>query len=545
MTHLAESYQIDTVVFSPGSRNAPVVVGFTSNPKFKCISIPDERAAAFFALGVIQATKKPVMVCCTSGSAAVNYYPAVVEAFYQQLPLVVVTADRPMEWIDQADGQTIRQNGVFDNHVLTSVNLQKDGPEGHLEYNQRLLNEAFQKAVFGPVHINIPFEEPLYQTTDQDVAVKLQKLLPIQSTLAESAWEELMYQWEEAERKLILIGQMPFDQEINALVDSIADDPSVVVLCESTSNIRSSKVFPCIDRLVSTLNEEQIKLFNPDLLITFGGAIVSKKIKASLREMTNLKHWHIQETLPHPNTYGVLSMSLPITAKTFLEVADCWPKKFDGWQKVVRAFDIQRDERHQAYCATLPWSDMKAYAEVLDKVPTHYAMHIGNSAAIRYVQLFKEARAIEQFCNRGTSGIDGSTSTAAGMAWATNQPVLVITGDVSFFYDSNAFFNNYINPKLRVIIINNSGGGIFRIIPGPKTSPASPEFFESHHKFKAAGIAESFGLEYALADNAASLHAEMKTFFEPSEKAKILEVITPREYNEEQLHNYFKYLKNG
>ena len=549
LVSLAKQKGITHIVFSPGSRNAPLVIGFTSDAYFNCISIPDERSAAFVALGLIQATGKPVLVCCTSGSAAVNYYPAITEAFYQRLPLVVVTADRPPEWIDQADGQTIRQVGVFSNHIGYEANLPKDSADLHeRDFADIALNEALNTALANqlPVHINMPFEEPLYGTFEDDKE-HFRNIAPeFVNHVPEKSWSTFAEAWNVAEKKIILVGQLPPDSGLDADLERLALDPSTVIFTESLSNIHVAGALPAIDRVINTLTDEDMPPFTADILLTLGDAVVSKKIKTLLRSHRPKAHWHVAPHLPHPDTYQALTHSIHSTAKVFLDflASQAQPTQSNfglRWREKHEA----RILRHAAFLHECPWSDHRVFHVLLNQLPSEAVLHIGNSSAVRYVQLFSKGRHVPHLCNRGTSGIDGSTSTALGYALASDKLNILITGDVSFFYDSNAFFNRYVPANLRVIVISNGGGNIFRIIPGPTTTKVFEEFFESEHHANVAGVAQTYGLDYSLAENETELLAALPKFYKPSSKAAILEIRTPNKLNPQILENYFNALKHG
>jgi 2-succinyl-5-enolpyruvyl-6-hydroxy-3-cyclohexene-1-carboxylate synthase len=549
LVSLAKQKGITHVVFSPGSRNAPLIIGFTGDAFFTCISIPDERSAAFIALGLIQATGKPVLVCCTSGSAAVNYYPAITEAFYQRLPLLVVTADRPPEWIDQADGQTIRQVGVFKNHIGYEANLPKDTADLHAhDFADLALNEALNTALVNqlPVHINMPFEEPLYGTFTS-VEETFRNIAPETiNYAAETHWASFAEEWNAAEKKIILVGQLPPNSGLDADLERLAEDPGTVIFTESLSNIHVQGALPAIDRVINTLTDADMPPFTADILLTLGDAVVSKKIKTLLRSHRPKAHWHVGAQLPHPDTYQALTHSVHSTPQPFVNfLANAAQPTQSTFGLRWREKHEARIPRHAAFLADCPWSDHRVFHILLNQLPREAVVHLGNSSAVRYAQLFTEGRQVPHLCNRGTSGIDGSTSTALGYALASNKLNILISGDVSFFYDSNAFFNRYVPANLRVIVLSNGGGNIFRIIPGPTTTPVFEEFFESAHNANVAGVAQTFGLDYGLVVNETELIAALPKFFQPNAKAAILEIKTPNKVNPQILENYFNSLKHG
>lgn len=533
-----KEYHIDTVVISPGSRNAPLTIGFSNDSEFDALSVVDERCAAFFALGIAQQKQKPVAIVCTSGSALLNYYPAIAEAYYSQIPLVVISADRPKHLIDVGDGQTIRQENVFANHILFSANLVEGETTGNLEK----VTKAFTllKTVKGPIHINAPFDEPLYETTMEQYSFDIPK--PKEMTLDTVDYLNLSEEWNSAKKKMILVGVHNPDVALEQLFDIVADDPSVLVLTETTSNLHHERFINSIDNLIFNLSEEEFQELQPDILLTFGGLVVSKKIKKFLRDYSPKQHWHVNE-LRAFDTYFSLNKHLKIDSHTFFKNFSKYvnPSESDYESTWISYRDTVR-EKHRAFLINAPYSDLKVFESVLRSVPNGHQIQFSNSAVIRYSQLFQMNQTQTVFCNRGTSGIDGSTSTAIGAAYTKEQPVVLITGDLSFFYDSNALWNQYIPKNFRIIIVNNSGGGIFKIIPGP-SSTESLDYFETPHCLTAKQLAEMYGFDYRNASEIKSVKEELSEFFEVSTKPKILEIFTPSEENDKVLKAYVNYLK--
>ncbi|MFN0729038.1 2-succinyl-5-enolpyruvyl-6-hydroxy-3-cyclohexene-1-carboxylic-acid synthase [Polaribacter gochangensis] len=534
-------FNIDTVVISPGSRNAPLTVGFSNHPTINALSIVDERCAAFFALGIAQQTQKPVAIVCTSGSALLNYYPAIAEAFYSNIPLVVISADRPKHLIDIGDGQTIRQENVFQNHILFSANLIES--EAKKEFNINLISEALQIAITkkGPIHINVPFDEPLYETIDE-----LEEFTFPIVTSSESKqsvdYVEIAETWNASTKKMILVGAHFPDEELQGLIQQFKNDSSVIVLTETTSNIASETTINSIDKLIFPLSEEEFPELKPEVLLTFGGMVVSKKIKQFLRKHQPTHHWHIDEQKAM-NTFHCLTEFIQEKPVTFLSALVIKSKIIESnyQQKWLREKE-KRAEKHQLYLSEIPHADLKVFEQVLESIPANSQLQLGNSSVVRYAQLFDVKDSLKVFCNRGTSGIDGSTSTAIGAAFANKNQTVFITGDLSFFYDSNALWNNYIPKNFRIIIINNNGGGIFRFIPGPKSTNAL-EYFETPHQLTAAHLCKMYQLEYISVSETAKVVAALKSFYQDSNAPKVLEIFTDKEINETILKAYFNHLK--
>lgn len=532
---------IKNIIISPGSRNAPLTIGFVSNPEFNCYSIADERCAAFFALGIAQQTRKPAVLVCTSGSALLNYYPAFAESFYSQIPLIVISADRPQSKIDIGDGQTIRQENVFKNHSLYNANLtQEASVENDLKIN-KAINKSFTKK--GPVHINAPFEEPLYQTVSKlDVDVTISAFAKKNLKISIDEIVEYTNIWNKSKKILILVGENKPNQIDADTIEFLAKDNSVVVLTETTSNLHHPSFLHSIDSIITPFVTKDFKSFQPDILITFGGMVVSKRIKALLRKYKPQHHWHI-DTLRAYDTFGCLTKHFNVNPNQFFNqfLRFTIPIK-SNYSSTFSAIAALRKRKHCEYLSKIPFSDFKAFEKVMFSLPEDCMLQISNSSAIRYTQLVDIKPSIQIFCNRGTSGIDGSTSTAIGAAVANTKQTILITGDIGFLYDSNGLWNEYIPKNFKIILINNGGGGIFRILPGHEETPVFNTFFETSHCLTAESLAKMYGFEYSIASDETSLETSLTALYTQNEKPSILEIFTPTRDNDKILLQYFREL---
>ncbi|MAN60165.1 MAG: 2-succinyl-5-enolpyruvyl-6-hydroxy-3-cyclohexene-1-carboxylic-acid synthase, partial [Flavobacteriaceae bacterium] len=361
IVHLCAAKGIDHIVISPGSRNAPLTIGFTNHPEITTFSIVDERCAAFFALGLAQQLRRPVAVVCTSGSALLNYYPAVAEAFYSDLPLVVISADRPDALQEIGDGQTIQQQNVYGNHILYSANAREGS--AHQRYNETELNVALNTAIEcrGPVHINLPFSEPLYDTVAKP-SVQPQNV-PAREPVPSLPDDFSFFQktWRGSERILVLWGVDFPGSVAPQLLQKLADDERVLVLTETPSNVHHPAFVPAIDQLIAPLSEEALLQLKPDLLLTMGGMVVSKKVKAFLRNHRPAQHWHV-DTKKAYNTYFSLTHAISSSPRHFLEAL---LKDTDAQRGTYQPKWLQvkehRLQRHAAYVAEIPFSDFKVF----------------------------------------------------------------------------------------------------------------------------------------------------------------------------------------
>lgn len=542
LAYLLQEYGIHDVVISPGSRNAPLAIHFSENDALNCYSIVDERSAAFVALGMAKSLKKPVAVSCTSGSAAANYYPAVTEAFYQNTPLLLLTADRPADYVDIFDGQTIRQKNLYQQHSYGDFQLVEESVENADEENFRTIKKAIETCFEqqGPVHINIPLAEPLYNLVSE-----LPRFPPVEKTIRRRKFDfptQLAAQWNTAKRIMILVGTRDYSDELEMQLAQLVKNHSVVVLKEANSNLRHPKFFGHIDRYIFNFTEVDYALYAPDLLITVGQNVVSKKVKQFLRKAQPKAHWHI-DPVWQPDTYFALTERIQTSPeKLFAELLKNVSLEPSAYYNLWDVLRDKKDRKHAEYCLLTGFSDFKLFEMLATALPAAANVHISNSSAIRYAQLFDFPQN-NIYCNRGTSGIDGSTSTAMGFAMKNAAQTVLVTGDISFFYDINGLWNNYIPPYTRIIVFNNGGGDIFKIIPGPSSTNALHEFIMTKHHKNAAHLAMHFGLAYTAVDDEETLARVFENFFKPSEEAKILEVDTSKIENAAVLKQYFEFLK--
>ena len=568
LTQALKFYGINQVVISPGSRNAPLILSIAADPDFQAFSVIDERSAAFFALGRAMASKSPVALICTSGSALLNYYPAIAEAYYSQIPLVVISADRPSYKIDIGDGQTIRQNDVFASLIGPSFKLEQDVAHNAKEIarfapelllidqvsveraNLNCIAEAVRlmRQHRIPVHLNSPFEEPLY-----DSVLEPPTVYEMPSVQSEEAVRPLSQETKDviadvvgssSKRVLVLVGVWdPLPSEIEQL-QNIVKCFGALLLTETTSNLKDIDAIDSIDSLLAPIEQhplsaELIEKLMPEVVFTVGGLVVSKKIKALFRKRPGLAHVHLGQGRAL-NTFNSLKGSVDlgvlddyiqtINISTDTSYRDYW---LDYYTKL--------NDKRNAFKAKAPFSDFSVFGELLAAIPEDVVVHFSNSSAIRYAQFFR-SKAKRQLCNRGTSGIEGSTSTAVGYASFKGDKTLLISGDLSFLYDSNALWNNTLPSSFRIVVVNNRGGGIFRILPRAQKTPRFEDFLETKHNRTAQPIALENQFEYLAAHSSDELAECLHSFFDESASPKLLEVFTPSDQNEKVLFDYFKSL---
>lgn len=546
IAEICRFHGVETAVLCPGSRCAPLTLAFSRMEGIRCMSVVDERSAAFIALGIAETTARPVVLICTSGSAVLNFGPALAEAFYRNIPLLVITADRPLRLVGQQDGQTMNQPHVYANFICGSFHVDGDiTSDAQLAYLHRTVNAALIKATSaaaGPVHVNISFEEPLYKLADSNGSARFV------TSLKGETERLVLWQSLEGERCLILVGSRKKSEKGNALLQDLGKH--MPVLAEAVSNVAGETVIANANEMMRTADAETKKRLAPDVLVTIGQGIVSKNLKIFLRSHKPKRHIHIDPSGEVIDTYQALTHVIAASPDdvlgewfNLLEKAPDDTRLVDEWDAVSKATATRLRE----VVSEVPFGDLKAMSFICARIPEGVLLHVANSMPVRYLNIFSGSlpTSVEVFCNRGTSGIDGSISTAVGNAIGSGKPTWVITGDLSFQYDGNALWNHEMPAGLRIIIINNSGGGIFRLIDGPSSVPELTERFETRIQSTAKHKAAQYGLEYFTCDSEASLADVWASFAAPGDSAKILEVYTDPMLNESTFKTFQQQLSKN
>ena len=541
---------ITDAVISPGSRNAPFIIALNSHPEIKVHLVHDERVAAFFALGISDATNQPVILNCTSGSALLNYAPGIVEAYYREKPLFILSADRPTQLIDQGDGQTMRQSGVYNNYIKRSFDLPDNSISQQFEKAKKITDEAINVLISnptGPVHLNIPLEEPLYNLQEQTFE-NVKKIESYKNSRPEiKDIERFIHDWKGSSKKLIIVGQLHPSNRLKDLIVKLATNPSLAVLVENTSNTSDFEhISHCIDRSLATIGDQELDKFAPDMLISLGGAVISKRIKAYLRKQKIKSSYRIGHYTIEEDTFQTSPLHLKLPPEELIDMILNQDFPADSnYGGMWKQKDLLAGMTHQEFLATVEFSDLYVFDRIMDTLPEQSILHMGNSSVVRYCQLFDPVRNVSYLSNRGVSGIDGCTSTAAGYASKFPDKLnVVITGDISFFYDSNAFWNRNEISNLKVIVISNGGGSIFQIIPGPASSPHAQSFF-APTTAKVKGICEAFDLNYSFAGSGDDLEEKLINLYQipDNDRPSVLEVDTSHCENAAVLANYFSAIR--
>jgi 2-succinyl-5-enolpyruvyl-6-hydroxy-3-cyclohexene-1-carboxylate synthase len=555
---------VKDAVLCPGSRCAPLTIAFTRHSGISCHTFSDERSAGFIALGMAQRSNLPVSIVCTSGSAAYNFAPSIAEAFFQEVPLLVFTADRPAEWIDQWDGQTIRQNTIFGSHVKKSYTLPQeyDHPDSHWHIG-RVINEAIavsSEFPKGPVHINVPLREPLYPLNDEIIQFSKIKKITISPSSNELNLDDkntLSKSLANYSKILVLGGQqLPQDVPYKS-IRQFCKAHNTVLVGDVISNLHGlPDTIRYADTFLSQRSDPLKQALAPELLITFGKSVISKQLKLFLRQYKPKEHWHIQPNGITADTFQSLTRLIHATPKSFFEQLNTPPVpgnkiKLISRENYQRLWKVEERRNLRAttkYFGKIQFSEFYALKKVIDSLPAKCNLHLSNSMSVRYanyIGLTSKRKNVRVFANRGTSGIDGCTSTAIGHSINSDVPNILITGDMAFFYDRNAFWHNYAIPNFRVMILNNQGGVIFNIIDGPSELAEKNEYFITKQKLTASHLAAEFDFKYLKVDSLKRIPTAIKIFYEFDGKTKLLEVISDQRTAKKTFEAFKKTIKKG
>jgi len=542
--------KVSHAVLCPGSRCAPLTIAFSRHDKIKTRTFSDERSAGFIALGIAQQSGNPVVMVCTSGSAAYNFAPSVAEAFFAQTPLLIFTADRPAEWIAQHDGQTIHQENLYGKHVKKSYQLPQTYEHTDEQWAvNRIVNEAINLAMQepkGPVHINAPFREPFYPdpkekiTFSKELRIVDEVINPF--TLTAEQTELLKREWSKYNKILVVAGQHDYDNNLLSSLQTFTQTQPVAVVGDIISNINAvESVVRHTDVFLSHAPDDVKKSLRPDLLITFGKSVISKSLKLFLRKYSPKAHWHIQPAGVVADPFQSITKVIHAKPAAFFDAlqTSSTSKVFEkqkqtNYQKLWEAEEHRAERSLKDFFPKEAFGELELVHEVVRQLPPLCNLHLANSMSVRYanlVGLTDPKKNINVFSNRGTSGIDGCTSTAVGHSLINELPNFLITGDLAFFYDRNAFWHNYTLPNLRIVLLNNHGGIIFKMIDGPGILPETDEYFVTQQHLNAKKLCEEFDFDHLKLDNKRKIKNTLKDFFDFDGRTKILELETGIDQN--------------
>jgi len=517
---LLRSFGVRHVIVCPGSRNAPLTQLFTSREGFICYSIVDERSAAYVALGMTRQLEEPVVVLTTSGTAVLNLAPAVAEAFFQGLPLLVITADRPPEKISQFDNQIINQELPFFAYSkgFYEPDLNPVHPEDlaqTMKKMERLLASALSFPA-GPVHLNIPLEEPLYENLPpvlENGAYKPQIPNEDQALTRFGALERNT-------KIMVLVGMGPHEKDLKEGLSQLLSFCQAVVIAENITNLSGEDYIIQPELLLAGLVDKGREALIPDLLISFGGQVVSKRLKLFLQNQPDLKHVEIE---------GDVSASLVELTNSVsgTEKPDFSNDYLESWKsEQERARQLMQEKLE-----VLEYGNLMVIQTLLSKVPSGSVIHLGNSSTIRYSQILPHREDLSYYSNRGTSGIDGCVSSAVGAALVSDKMHVLLVGDLSFVYDSNALWNSEFPDNLKIVVINDQGGGIFRLLNGPRDMDFFEKFSVTHHPVSPDKLAESYGRKALRVEKREEMEGAISSLLESGSTLSVVDVDTSQQEN--------------
>lgn len=548
---LLEKSGVTKAVASPGSRNTPLLIALSKSEKIQTEVIVDERTAAFVALGLASISQEPVAIFCTSGTALLNYAPAIAEAYYRKLPLIVVSADRPQEWIDQDDSQTLRQRDALQNFVKRSYDIPAVDTPDMRWYANRIINDALLTASSspaGPIHLNIQINEPIGELgVFKDENIRRIEMLSPREDITVSKSRELGVKLASPAKVMIIAGFMAPDASLNTAIKKLSALPNFAIFTESISNLHGEDYISDIDATLSAMTDEQANEMKPDVVITLGGALVSRFVKQYLRRVKPREHWHVGKSLTTVDCFKSLTLRVEMNPTIFFrQLASAMTPHKSPSDYRFRWLNFRDKARslHQAYISKAPWSDLRAFSSFLPLIPRNWNVQFSNGTPVRYAQLFpRQFHRVD--CNRGVSGIDGSTSTAIGACIAyASAPTLLITGDMSAQYDIGSLGCGCIPARFKMIVIDNGGGGIFRFIKSTRHLDIVDDFFSKPCQLPIEQIAKAYGFKVWNACNEMELRHSFAEFRDEKATPSLLIIHTDGQASAEILINYFNQKHN-
>lgn len=531
------NHDIVDVVISPGSRSTPLAYAFAATPAVNVYRQVDERSAAFFALGLAKAQAKPVVLVCTSGTAAANYFPAIVEANYARVPLIVLTADRPHELREVGAPQTIHQPNLYGEHVKWSVDFPiPDATPQTLPFIERHLVRAIATTTtvpYGPVHINIPFREPLLIELE-DVALysDVQASFPSELIPTAEAQHHLSTLLRDTKKGLLVIGELPLGTNKDFLW-SLIRALKWPVLVEALSMMRATVPNDCEPYVITTydalLKEPSFKQsVMPETVVRFGAQPISKFLTNFLADSMPANYIVIDESPRFRDSSAACTNVLRAELTDWLTMLPVKDNEHDvtyleQWQRAHEAASACI----KAYDAT---DEGAAVAKILHNLPNGCDIFVSNSMPIRDIDTFFLAttKDVRIFANRGANGIDGIISTALGVSATTSRPMYVLIGDLALLHDSNGFIaTRYQQAQLTTIVMNNDGGGIFSYLPQANVTTHYEDLFGTPTALTFDDFANMYAMRYDRV-----VYDEINTLdWHDNEGLRLIEVMTNRAEN--------------
>lgn len=465
---------VTEVVVSPGSRNAPLLEAIAGNNELKVTVVADERSAAFVALGKASVLQKCVTLVCTSGTAMLNYAPALAEAAYRHIPLLAVTADRPHERIGRNDAQTIDQRNAYGSFIKRCFNLDA---RDSVHYRHLVINDAINAATAlpsGPVQLNIELPVPTVDDTAPcPAAVSAIELIQPSMELSSEAMRTIAGRTQAPSRVMIVAGCYWPDEQMYRAISRLCSWGNFVVMADAISNLPPRDgIISNAETVLTGLDSEALRSLRPDIVISHGGPILSSALKNYISE-SGAEHWHIGLTSAACDTFGRMTTCIETLPEVFYRQLVATARRNVSQSAYTARWIMaakQIDASAADFISNSPWSDLKAVNTIMNRIPDNYNVQLSNGMTVRYAQMLPR-RFHRIDCNRGVSGIDGSTSTAVGASTAYSGNTILITGDMSATYDVGALTLNCHSPRFKIVVIANGGGGIFKRISDTRHYP--------------------------------------------------------------------------
>lgn len=535
--------KIKNIVFSAGTSHDAIIRSVEEDGYFKTYNIVDERSAAFFAIGLIQELQEPVAICCTAGTAAVNYMTGVTEAYNRKLPLIVITADKNPYYLNQLEDQMLDQVNLFKTitKYTNTLPIIKDGKDEW--YCRRIINEAFLELNHngkGPVHINIPIEDGMFAIDGVFTTSELPEVNLVERIDYKTKEEKIKEKFESLKNKKVLIicGQdynIPEERIEN--LEKIFKNYNCVISVDKLSNLHCNGSIETTRAALAAKVSGNFNELLPDVVITLGGTVVWDG-KFSLKPFKNqFESWVVNEDGKLQDYYKNLTTIFEMTIDEFVENmakynVDNLKNYYELWENRTKQFKIPDFE----------YSNLYTVQRLMSNLPKDSKLNLANSSTIRITQFFDLDNNIKVYCNRGIHGIDGCMSSFIGQAAVSDKLNFLIIGDLAFFYDMNALWNRYVGKNVRIMLNNNSGAALFHFNQGLKKFPTLNENVAADHDANAKGWAESRGFKYLYSTNKEEFDKNLEEFLNPnSDKPIILEVFTKKEDDARLQHEFFNY----
>ncbi len=506
---------ISRFCISPGSRSTPLTAAAARHEGTICGIFPDERAAAFFALGYARATAIPAVLVCTSGTAVANYFPAIVEASIDNQPMLVLSADRPFELLDTGANQTIRQQGIFGSYTRWHMELSEPSEAIPAKALLSTITEAVRKSLGtppGPVHLNLPFREPFdpvalpsENSWNREPDKRTPEKKPFtgftkrHTATDKSTIEHLHGLVAEASSVLITAGNLDSDDEAGKIL-SLAETMNVPLYADISSGLRLREERYPLQPLL--LSERFTASFTPDLVLHFGGKLVGKRLPAAVQKWQP-RHFIVINGSPsrlNPDHNVTLQIETP-PGDCALRLASRVERTFPDIHTLNKTSLKIEEELDRWTAPEKPVNEINASRIISDQIPQGHGLFLANSMPIRDMDTFAARRSRSDvprcIMNRGASGIDGNIATAVGFAQGTDAPVTVLIGDISFLHDINSLtLLQSQRCPVHIVVLNNNGGGIFSFLPIASEKDIFEPFFGTPQSYSIRSAAKTFGIDY-------------------------------------------------